>query len=44
MRNRMIHAYHDVNLDIVWATIIKDLPPLSKDLQSILTSEFDSNF
>ncbi len=44
MRNRMIHAYHDVNLDIVWATIIKDLPPLSKDLQNILTSEFDSNF
>lgn len=39
MRNRMIHAYHDVNLDIVWATIIQDLPALSKDLQKLLSSE-----
>ena len=42
MRNRMIHAYHDVNLDIVWATIIQDLPPLSYDLQNLLASKSDS--
>ena len=28
MRNRIIHAYYDVNLDIVWETIRDDLPPL----------------
>lgn len=28
MRNRLIHAYHDVNLDLVWDTITHDLPPL----------------
>lgn len=28
MRNRLIHAYHDINLDVVWQTIREDLPPL----------------
>lgn len=28
MRNWLIHAYHDVNLDIVWRTVQKELPPL----------------
>ena len=35
-------GYHEVNLDIVWATIIQDLPALSKDLQKLLASESDS--
>ena len=26
MRNRLIHAYFDVNLDIVWQTVKTDLP------------------
>lgn len=26
MRNRLIHAYFDINLDRVWDTIKKDLP------------------
>ena len=26
MRNRLIHAYFDVDLDIVWNTVTKDLP------------------
>ena len=29
MRNRLIHAYFDVNLDIVWTTVSDDLPALS---------------
>ena len=28
MRNRLIHAYFDVDLDIVWATVSEDLPSL----------------
>ena len=28
MRNRLIHAYFDVDLDIVWTTITDDLPTL----------------
>jgi uncharacterized protein with HEPN domain len=30
MRNRLIHAYFDVNLDIVWQTVKTDLPDLIK--------------
>jgi uncharacterized protein with HEPN domain len=26
MRNRLIHAYFDVDLDTVWRTVTKDLP------------------
>jgi hypothetical protein len=28
MRNRLIHAYFDVDLDRVWDTVVDDLPPL----------------
>jgi uncharacterized protein with HEPN domain len=35
LRNRLIHGYFDVNLDIVWDTILEDLPPLLKDLKEI---------
>jgi uncharacterized protein with HEPN domain len=27
MRNRLIHAYFDVDLDIVWTTVAEDSPP-----------------
>jgi len=36
MRNRLIHAYFDVDLDIVWTTVSEDLPPLLPILQSAL--------
>jgi uncharacterized protein with HEPN domain len=36
MRNRLIHGYFDVNLDIVWETVQNDLPPLVATLKSIL--------
>ncbi len=39
MRNRLIHAYFDINLDILWKTIIEDLPPLIAELENILESE-----
>jgi uncharacterized protein with HEPN domain len=41
MRNRLIHSYFDVNLDIVWETVTEELPPLLKELQKLLaTNDF----
>jgi len=36
MRNRLIHAYFDVNLDIVWTTVCEDLPGLIPALDAAL--------
>lgn len=36
MRNRLIHAYFDIDLDEVWKTIEEDLPPLIPQLEKIL--------
>lgn len=35
-RNRLIHAYYDVDLDIVWDTVTRNLPPLITQLERIL--------
>ena len=37
MRNRLIHAYYDVDLDRVWDTLNADLPPLVTELEKIVT-------
>ena len=39
MRHRLVHAYYDVNLDIVWSTLRHDLPPLAADLEGILSEQ-----
>lgn len=36
MRNWLIHAYFDVNLDRIWDTVTDDLPPLIAELEAIL--------
>jgi uncharacterized protein with HEPN domain len=36
MRNHLIHAYFDVDLDIVWTTVADDLPSLLTVLDSAL--------
>ncbi|MDQ7781836.1 MAG: DUF86 domain-containing protein [Desulfomonilaceae bacterium] len=36
MRDRLVHAYFDVNMDIVWLTVIKFLPELVLSLKGIL--------
>ncbi len=36
MRHRLIHTYFDINLDIVWKTIIADLPELVDELREII--------
>ena len=33
MRNRLIHTYFDINLDILWQTILQDLPLLKDQLR-----------
>lgn len=36
MRNRLIHGYADVNLDVVWETVTTKLPELRQRLLTIL--------
>ena len=35
-RNRVIHAYFDVNLDIAWSILQNDLLPLKRNVKQIL--------
>lgn len=35
MRNRLIHAYFDINLDVVWQTVTEDIPTLIAALEKI---------
>lgn len=39
MRNRLIHGYFEVNGDLVWETVTKELPPLIVPLQEALEKE-----
>ena len=36
MRDRLIHQYFGVNLDLVWATVKKDLPELENQVSEML--------
>ena len=33
MRHRLVHAYFDINLDVLWQTVQRDLPPLISELE-----------
>ena len=39
MRNRLVHEYDDIDLDIVWDTLQKSLPILIIELEKIISSE-----
>jgi len=39
MRNRLIHAYYNVNRDVVWKTVNVELPDLIKELIKIVKNE-----
>jgi uncharacterized protein with HEPN domain len=39
MINRLIHAYFDVNLDLVWDTAQDDLPPLVAELEKTISRQ-----
>ena len=36
MRNRLVHAYFSINLDILWQTVRDDLPGLIADLKRVV--------
>lgn len=35
-RNRVLHEYFGVNLEILWQTITEDLPPLKEQIKHLL--------
>ncbi len=37
MRDRLIHGYFDINLEVVWKTVTEDLPPLILQLEKIVS-------
>ena len=39
MRHRLVHAYFDINLDILWRTVQDDLPPLIAELERATPGE-----
>ena len=39
LRNRLIHAYYNVDLDVLWETLSEDLQPLIAALERILSAE-----
>jgi uncharacterized protein with HEPN domain len=39
LRHRLIHGYDQVDFDILWQILIKDLPPLVHELERIVPSE-----
>jgi len=36
-RDRLIHGYFDVDLDIIWNIVNRDLPPVIKELEKLLS-------
>ena len=37
MRNRLIHAYFDIDTDVVWQTVVEDLPALIQELTVLIS-------
>ena len=36
MRNRIVHGYHKINMDVVWDTVQRDLPTLVVAVKRLL--------
>lgn len=36
MRNRLVHAYFDIDKEVVWKTVTEELPPLLTALEAAL--------
>ncbi len=39
MRNRLVHAYFSINLEILWKTVQEDLPGLIDQLERVVPPE-----
>jgi uncharacterized protein with HEPN domain len=42
MRDRLFHGYFEVDLDLVWDTVVSDLPPMSAALESAIAARDQS--
>jgi uncharacterized protein with HEPN domain len=40
MRHRLVHAYFDIDLDILWQTVIGDVPPLLHVLEKVPLTDY----
>jgi uncharacterized protein with HEPN domain len=43
MRNKLVHRYFGIDLEIIWKTIHEDLPYLMNSLEEIIRREENSN-
>ena len=43
IRDKLIHDYTSVNLEIVWKTVVEDLPQLTTHVERILTDLSNGN-
>jgi len=41
MRNRLIHGYDDVDMDLVWDTVQRHIPHLVSTLESMISPDSD---
>jgi uncharacterized protein with HEPN domain len=39
MRHRLVHAYFEINRDILWTTVTEAVPPLAEHLKALLKDE-----
>jgi uncharacterized protein with HEPN domain len=39
MRNKLIHGYFNVNLDIIWETVNEDLPQLIAQIEGLMGND-----
>lgn len=39
VRDKLIHDYFGVNLDVVWQIVTEELPPIGQQMEKILTEE-----
>jgi uncharacterized protein with HEPN domain len=39
MRKRLVHAYFDINVDVVWQTVTVEIPQLLPELLMLATAE-----
>ena len=38
-RDRLIHGYFDIDMDIIWKIVSQDLPPLISEIKKMLSAE-----
>lgn len=36
MRDKLIHEHFGVNLDLVWETVVRDVPPLQEEIDRLI--------